>query len=270
MCGWTVSSLFQARSGNNLTPFFSSFYTTSPWNTGKPLDGLGNAFVALDSPIHCVTDDGDVDCETTPTILKYNPAGQLLWASRFSLATNVGAETRGLAVDAKGDSFLTARLVNSDSDTGYGLIARCDPTGNQIWSATYRPPDTNHGDYFFQRLALTPHNGVVIDSELPFANEGILLKYRAQPAGTVPRVVTPPSSQGVPVGSSVSFQVHAKGPGQLRYQWYFNGTLVPDATLSTLELPAMSLSQAGDYSVEVRNNAGAVTTPAARLTVQVP
>jgi Carboxypeptidase regulatory-like domain len=42
--GWTVSTLFQARSGNNLTPFFSSFYTTSPWNTGKPLDGLGNFF----------------------------------------------------------------------------------------------------------------------------------------------------------------------------------------------------------------------------------
>ena len=42
--GWTVSTLFQAKSGNNLTPFFSSFYTTSPWNTGKPLDGLGNNF----------------------------------------------------------------------------------------------------------------------------------------------------------------------------------------------------------------------------------
>ena len=42
--GWTVSTIFQARSGNNLTPFFSSFYTTSPWNTGKPLDGLGNFF----------------------------------------------------------------------------------------------------------------------------------------------------------------------------------------------------------------------------------
>ncbi len=42
--GWTVSTLFQARSGNHLTPFFSSFYTTSPWNTGKPLDGLGTNF----------------------------------------------------------------------------------------------------------------------------------------------------------------------------------------------------------------------------------
>jgi hypothetical protein len=42
--GWTVSTIFQARSGNNLTPFFSSFYTTSPWNTGKSLDGLGGSF----------------------------------------------------------------------------------------------------------------------------------------------------------------------------------------------------------------------------------
>ena len=39
--GWTVSSLFQARSGNNLTPFFSGFYTTSPWNTARALDGVG-------------------------------------------------------------------------------------------------------------------------------------------------------------------------------------------------------------------------------------
>ena len=42
--GWTVSALFQARSGQHLTPFFSGFYTTSPWNTGKPLDGLGTFF----------------------------------------------------------------------------------------------------------------------------------------------------------------------------------------------------------------------------------
>ena len=42
--GWTVSTLFQARSGLNLTPFFSGFYSNNPWNTGKPLDGLGNCF----------------------------------------------------------------------------------------------------------------------------------------------------------------------------------------------------------------------------------
>ena len=42
--GWTVSTIVQARSGNNLTPFFTGFYTTSPWNVGLPLDGVGNCF----------------------------------------------------------------------------------------------------------------------------------------------------------------------------------------------------------------------------------
>ena len=42
--GWTVSTIFQARSGLNLTPFFSGYYSFNPWNTAKPLDGLGNFF----------------------------------------------------------------------------------------------------------------------------------------------------------------------------------------------------------------------------------
>jgi hypothetical protein len=43
--GWTVSTIFQARSGLNLTPYFYGFSSTSPWNTGgKALDGLGNCY----------------------------------------------------------------------------------------------------------------------------------------------------------------------------------------------------------------------------------
>ena len=42
--GWTVSTIFQARSGLNLTPFFSGYYSYNPWNTAIPLDGLGNVF----------------------------------------------------------------------------------------------------------------------------------------------------------------------------------------------------------------------------------
>jgi hypothetical protein len=42
--GWTASTLFQARSGQNLTPFFSGFYSNNIWNTGKTLDGVGNCF----------------------------------------------------------------------------------------------------------------------------------------------------------------------------------------------------------------------------------
>jgi len=42
--GWTVSTIVQARSGLNLTPYFYGFTSTTPWNTAKALDGLGNCF----------------------------------------------------------------------------------------------------------------------------------------------------------------------------------------------------------------------------------
>jgi Carboxypeptidase regulatory-like domain len=42
--GWTVSTIFQARSGPNLTPFFTGYYSTSPWNTAHALDGVGTCF----------------------------------------------------------------------------------------------------------------------------------------------------------------------------------------------------------------------------------
>jgi hypothetical protein len=48
--GWTVSTIFQARSGPNLTPFFTGYYSTSPWNTGHALDGLGNCFAGCWRP----------------------------------------------------------------------------------------------------------------------------------------------------------------------------------------------------------------------------
>jgi hypothetical protein len=48
--GWTVSTIFQARSGLNLTPFFSGYYSFNPWNTAKPLDGLGNFFAGAWRP----------------------------------------------------------------------------------------------------------------------------------------------------------------------------------------------------------------------------
>jgi hypothetical protein len=40
--GWTVSTIFQARSGMNLTPYFTGYYSYNPWNTAIGLDGLGN------------------------------------------------------------------------------------------------------------------------------------------------------------------------------------------------------------------------------------
>jgi hypothetical protein len=85
--GWTVSTLFQARSGQHLTPFVTGFYTTSPWNTGKPLDGLGNNFSNAWRPdqIHDPNTGGSRDAFFDQTAYALPQPGKLGNAKKGSL-----------------------------------------------------------------------------------------------------------------------------------------------------------------------------------------
>ena len=85
-----------------------------------------------------------------------------------------------------------------------------------------------------------------------------------------PTLVTQPASRTVVAGASVSFSVSASGFGVLSYQWSRNGVALPGATLPTLTLDTVQVSQAGDYTATVTNAGGSVTSSAARLTVQAP
>jgi hypothetical protein len=66
------------------------------------------------------------------------------------------------------------------------------------------------------------------------------------------------------------FTVGASGPGPLSYQWRFGGTAIPGATNSILTLTGLLLSQSGSYSAVVYNDAGAVESAPATLTVLTP
>lgn len=87
---------------------------------------------------------------------------------------------------------------------------------------------------------------------------------------TPPRIVSGPESQTVDAGGSVTFRVTAEGTPPLSYQWLKNGTPIPGATGSELTIDNAQTSHAGDYSVRVSNEGGAVVSGAARLTVIPP
>jgi hypothetical protein len=59
--------------------------------------------------------------------------------------------------------------------------------------------------------------------------------------------------------------VTADGAAPLSYQWFCNGTPVPDANAATLKLIHVSTNMAGDYSVTVSNAFGVVTSGSAGL-----
>lgn len=82
-----------------------------------------------------------------------------------------------------------------------------------------------------------------------------------------PLITAPPTNVTVLAGENVRFFVAATGPGPLAYQWQFNGHGLPGATNPSLSLVPAQPSHAGGYSVVVANDASAVTSSVAVLTV---
>jgi autotransporter-associated beta strand protein len=78
---------------------------------------------------------------------------------------------------------------------------------------------------------------------------------------------TSPTSQMAAAGDSVTLTTVAGGGGTLFYQWRHAGTNLPGATASSLGLPNITTSQAGDYVTVVTNVSSSATS--AVFTVRV-
>ncbi len=91
------------------------------------------------------------------------------------------------------------------------------------------------------------------------------------PTNPPPVVFASPASLLVAVGATAEFQVEATGTPPLVYQWVFNGTTaIAGATSALLSLTNVQLTEAGTYSVIVRNLYGAATSAPALLQVFPP
>jgi uncharacterized repeat protein (TIGR03803 family) len=90
----------------------------------------------------------------------------------------------------------------------------------------------------------------------------------------LPFIASQPRSQTVVTGSVVTFTITAYGAPPLVFQWYFKGVPVGSPTTGTngssYALSSVGTNQAGNYTVEVFNGYGSVTSSNATLTVLVP
>jgi hypothetical protein len=85
-----------------------------------------------------------------------------------------------------------------------------------------------------------------------------------------PTISSQPQSVAVTNDGSATFSVQAVGTAPLTYQWSFNGTNISGATSATLALAHVRATNAGNYTVTVKNGSGTSVSSAASLTVNLP
>ena len=86
----------------------------------------------------------------------------------------------------------------------------------------------------------------------------------------VPYIITQPKSKTILMGEDTSLTAVAEGTQPLMYQWRLNGKDIFGANEATYLVTGAVLAQDGDYTVEIRNVAGAKVSAVAKLTVLEP
>jgi Divergent InlB B-repeat domain/Chitobiase/beta-hexosaminidase C-terminal domain len=177
--------------------------------------------------------------------------------------------------------------------TQEGAVTKRDPSGNIVWQYAQIPGTWPVGADFYGgvHMADTQSNLTRVDSDgnpvwtkkLPSNCREMLLdssgnRFVSFTDGSIGRlggetlagVAITNSLQPMTVlaGSDAVFSVGVSGFSPLRYYWFFNGTLVPGQTNSTLTLPSVTLNQAGSYCVIVSNLVNSVTRAPVQLRIQ--
>jgi subtilisin-like proprotein convertase family protein len=139
------------------------------------------------------------------------------------------------------------------------FVTTSGPDGN--FSLTNLPA----GDYEL-RPAKSGYSFVPIVTNLTVAANGTNIVFVVGP-NDPPVILTPPQNQTVIAGTNVTLTVVAAGTGPLRYQWFFNGAVIPGATEAALSLSNLIVDASGIYSVIVSNPIPAGAAASATLTV---
>jgi hypothetical protein len=175
-----------------------------------------------------------------------------LWAGFCALVNQQSLATSGTAV-----GFLNPALYAIARGSNYTNCFHDVTTGNNIGTNT--PGLFNAVTNFDLCTGLGTPNGTN------------LINILAPPA--FPYFVTPPASQTVTNGASVTLGATAAGQLPISYRWLFNGTNLPaggnisGTTSNVLSITPAATNNSGNYRLVATNNYGAVTSSIAVLAV---
>lgn len=89
-----------------------------------------------------------------------------------------------------------------------------------------------------------------------------------EPQYKKPTIVTQPASKTVESGNAARFQVFVQSDTEASYKWFKNGEVIVGQVGSTLFIPAATVNDAGNYTVEVTNKGGSIVSEIAKFDVK--
>ncbi|MBM3835979.1 MAG: hypothetical protein FJ403_22485, partial [Verrucomicrobia bacterium] len=165
-------------------------------------------------------------------------------------------------VEAEGNTVYIGGVFNRIGDVPRNFIAALDRSSGAV---TAWRSDANN------RVSALAAQGRTIFAGGSFTFIGGLARqFMASILPKGPPVVTsPPKQETVNRDGSLTLRVNVVGQEPLSYQWRFNGSNIPNATLPTHTINNANPGHSGEYSVEVSNAQGSITTVAANVVVRV-
>jgi O-glycosyl hydrolase len=159
------------------------------------------------------------------------------------------------------NTALTLVLVNSDTN----------PVAVQVQAPALPAGLTNFQSFTSDANAQWVSNSVTVAGGAATVNVpayGICTLFGQTVAAPIPPAITQlPLSANVSAGANVQLACAATGDGPLIFQWFFNALPISGATGTTLLLTNVQPYQAGQYTVQVTNLAGSITSLPATLAV---
>jgi hypothetical protein len=160
-----------------------------------------------------------------------------------------------------------SQTVNAGGDFTFTVTATgTPPLAYAWWFGEIRLPGATNSS-----LLLTNINALASGAYLAVVTNAFGAATSAPMVLTVigpPVILAGPTNQSVYTGQPATFGVTAfSRTTNVTYQWFFQGSSLPEATNQTLTLVNVTTNNAGAYAVQVNNNNGGATSAAAQLTV---
>ena len=99
-----------------------------------------------------------------------------------------------------------------------------------------------------------------------FTAAGISSEYAPQGYSIDIAINAQPATSSVMIGNSFTISVNATGGSTLYYQWYKDGTAIPDASSSSYTIASVTNADAGAYCVIIWDSTGSVISSNGTLT----